>query len=143
MDQSRQSPNDPQPGLEALREPSPDFVDRVLAIVESIPAGRVMSYGDVAAAVGPHDDLAGTSGSYGARLVGNVMSRFGDNVPWWRVIRSTGHPPRFHEAAALPYYRQEQTPLTGDDDNYRIDLKQARHTPGTETPTQATLELPD
>ena len=128
--------------LEELREPSPDFIDQVLAIVNSIPAGRVMTYGDVADAVTPHADLAGTTGSYGARLVGNVMSRFGANVPWWRVIRSTGHPPRFHEAKALPFYRAEQTPLIGPDDSYRIDLKRARHEPGALSATQATLDLP-
>src|SRR5262245_39140618 len=100
-------------GLPELPDPSPDFVERVLAVVQNIPSGRVMSYGDVAAAVGPHPDLAGLTGSDGARLVGNVMSRFGSDVPWWRVIRSTGHPPRFHEKQAFPYYLDERTPLMG------------------------------
>jgi alkylated DNA nucleotide flippase Atl1 len=139
MDHSPESPNHSPPGLEELREPTPDFIDQVLAIVVKIPPGRVMAYGDVATAIGPHPDLAGTTGSYGARLVGNVMSRFGENVPWWRVIRSTGHPPRFHEEKALPYYRAEGTPLTGPDDAYRIDMKRARYDPGDPTPTQATL----
>jgi alkylated DNA nucleotide flippase Atl1 len=69
------------------------------------------------------------------------MSRFGADVPWWRVIRSTGHPPRFHEAKALPYYRDEGTPLTGPEDTYRIDLKRARHEPGAASATQASLDL--
>jgi alkylated DNA nucleotide flippase Atl1 len=112
----------------------------VLDIVQMIPSGRVMTYGDVAAAIGPHADIIEGTGSYGARLVGNVMSRFGSRVPWWRVIRSTGHPPRFHEQQALPFYVAERTPLTGPEDNYRIDLKLARFDPDKpDEPTQATM----
>jgi len=123
-----------------IKEPSPDFVERVLATVRTIPAGRVMTYGDVAAAISEHPDLAGALGSYGARLVGQVMSRFGSDVPWWRVIRSTGQPPKFHEARALAYYHDERTPLTGSDDAYRIDLKLARFDPNNpEEPVQASM----
>jgi len=139
MTQPPDTPGTPPPGLEELREPTPDFIDKVLDVVRAIPPGRVMAYGDVAAVIGPHADLDGTAGSYGARLVGNVMSRFGENVPWWRVIRSTGHPPRFHEEKALRFYRAEGTPLTGPDDAYRIDMKRARYDPNDQTPTQATL----
>ena len=88
-----------------------------------------MTYGDIAAKLNDHDDLAGTTGSYGARLVGQVMSRFGADVAWWRVVRSTGHPPRFHERRARPFYLEEGTPLTGSPENYRIDLKLARCPP--------------
>jgi alkylated DNA nucleotide flippase Atl1 len=123
-----------------IREPSPDFVERVLDVVQKIPQGRVMTYGDVAAAIAPHPDLIEETGSYGARLVGNVMSRIGSDTPWWRVIRSTGQPPRFHEQQALPYYLAEKTPLTGTEENYRIDLKIARYDPNRSAePTQATM----
>ena len=37
---------------EDIQDPSPDFVERVLAIVRSIPTGMVMSYGDIARTVG-------------------------------------------------------------------------------------------
>jgi alkylated DNA nucleotide flippase Atl1 len=111
-----------------------------LDVVQKIPQGRVMTYGDVAAAIAPHPDLIEETGSYGARLVGNVMSRFGSDTPWWRVIRSTGQPPRFHEQQALPFYQAERTPLTGPEDNYRIDLKLARYDPnGPDEPTQAVM----
>ena len=141
MDPSHESPHTAPSGFEELREPSPDFIERVLAVVESILPGRVMAYGDVATAVGPHDDLAGTTGSYGARLVGNVMARFGEGVPWWRVIRSTGHPPRYHEARALAFYQAEGTPLIGSDDAYRVDVRRARYDPDEPSPTQASLDL--
>jgi alkylated DNA nucleotide flippase Atl1 len=102
----------------------PDFVDAVLEIVDSIPPGHVMTYGDVAAALG----------SRGARMVGQIMARYGDRVPWWRVVRAGGLPPVEHERAALERYRAEATPLrwptsrqTGGDafESYRIELADA------------------
>lgn len=121
--------------------PSRDFADAVLAIVAAIPPGRVMTYGDIAAELPAHPDIAGSTGAYGARMVGNVMARYGGDVPWWRVIRSTGHPPKFHEGQARPHYAEEGTPLLGDPDAYRIDLKRARWRPNAESSEQATLSL--
>jgi alkylated DNA nucleotide flippase Atl1 len=97
-----------------------DFVSRVLAVVEEIPAGRVMSYGDVAAAIG----------SRAARGVGQVMAYYGSDVPWWRVVRASGHPAHDHEARALEYYRAESTPLTWSASGvFRVDLSRARWSP--------------
>lgn len=127
--------------MDELREPSPDFIARVREVVNAIPSGMVMTYGDVAEAIGGHPDLADTAGSYGARLVGRVMSRSGEDTPWWRVIRSTGHPPRFHEDKAWPYYMSEGTPLIGPRERYRIDLKRARYHPGENAGTQPPLDL--
>jgi alkylated DNA nucleotide flippase Atl1 len=99
---------------------SPDFVSAVLEIVDSIPPGRVMAYGDVAAAMG----------SRAARAVGSVMSHYGSDAPWWRVVRASGHPAIDHETRALEYYRAEGTPLTWSAGGvYRVDLPAARHTP--------------
>lgn len=97
-----------------------DFVTRVLAVVDAIPAGHVMTYGDVAA----------TIGSRAARAVGTVMARYGSDVTWWRVIRAGGHPPICHEDQALAYYEAESTPLRWmPDGSYRVDLKLARFRP--------------
>ena len=52
-----------------------DFAARVLDVVEAIPPGQVMSYGDIA-------ELLGRGGP---RQVGRVMSTSGGGVPWWRV----------------------------------------------------------
>jgi alkylated DNA nucleotide flippase Atl1 len=54
--------------------------ERILACVESIPAGRVMTYGDVAEYVGTRS----------ARTVGRVLAGDGGTVPWHRVLRSNG-----------------------------------------------------
>lgn len=124
-----------------LKDPSPDFVARVLAIVRTIPPGRVMTYGDIAGELGAHPDLAGASGSSGARLVGQVLARFGSDVAWWRVIRATGRPPKFHEAQAWASYVAEGTPLSGPRESYRIDLKRARRQPGADAGSQTALGL--
>jgi alkylated DNA nucleotide flippase Atl1 len=118
--------SDQDGGFGELKEPSPDFVAQVLAVVRAIPPGFVMTYGDVAAKLADHDDLAGMIPAYGARLVGQVMARAGADVAWWRVVRSTGQPPKFHEARAWPLYLEEGTPVAGTPEKYRIDLKRAR-----------------
>lgn len=101
-------------------QPDQDFVSRVLAVVEEIPPAHVMTYGDVAAAIG----------SRAARAVGQVMAHYGSDVPWWRVIRASGHPPIDHEARALENYRAESTPLVWSAvGGYRIDLRVARWRP--------------
>lgn len=96
-----------------------DFVSRVLDVVASIPSGRAMAYGDVAAAIG----------SRAPRAVGMVMAYYGSDVPWWRVVRASGHPAVDHEQRALQHYRAEGTPLKWSGDVFRVDLAAARHRP--------------
>lgn len=99
--------------------PAEDFVGRVLDVVAAIPEGMVMSYGDVAAAIG----------SRAARGVGQVMAYYGADVPWWRVVRASGHAVADHEARALEHFRAEATPLTWSGEHYRVDLDRARYIP--------------
>lgn len=96
-----------------------DFAGRVLELVESIPPGKVMAYGEVAAALG----------SRAPRAVGQVMAYHGGEVPWWRVVRASGHPPAGHEIPALQHYRAEGTPLRWSGDSYRVNVATARHRP--------------
>ncbi|OHV30606.1 cysteine methyltransferase [Parafrankia colletiae] len=88
----------------------------MLDTVARIPAGRVMTYGDVAEYVG-----AGT-----ARTVGTVLARFGDedDVPWHRVIRASGEPNPSAPAEALRRLQADGTPLGRSGD--RVDLARAR-----------------
>lgn len=92
----------------------PPYVDEILAVVARIPAGQVMSYGDVREYVGL------TS----ARLVGSVMRRYGGAVPWHRVVMADGSPKPLDIGGReqLALLRDEGTPLTGD----RVDMKRAR-----------------
>ncbi len=92
----------------------PDVAERVLAVVAAIPAGRVMTYGDIAEYLGESS----------ARAVGRVMARSGARVPWHRVVLSTGAPAPGHEARALARLRTDRTPLSND--GSRVDLRRAR-----------------
>ena len=62
------------------------------------------------------------------------MAYSGADVPWWRVIRASGHPPVDHEREALQHYRAEGTPLLWSRDRavYRVDLAAARWWPDME-----------
>jgi len=56
------------------------FERAVAAVIESVPVGQVISYGDVAAE-------AGYPGA--ARAVGSFLRRH-DGYPWWRVVTASG-----------------------------------------------------
>ena len=94
-----------------------DFASHVLDVVDSIPPGRVMSYGDIAEylAEGP-----------GPRQVGRVMAVYGGAVPWWRVIHSDGTPAPGHDSVALQHYLAEGTPLRSARPPVRVDMRRAR-----------------
>jgi alkylated DNA nucleotide flippase Atl1 len=108
----------------APREPNPEFAEAVLDVVAGIPEGMAMAYGDVASAIG----------SRAPRAVGAVMAWYGGDVPWWRVVRASGHPVRDHERRALEHYRSEGTPLvwSADRASFRVDLRVARYNPVAE-----------
>jgi alkylated DNA nucleotide flippase Atl1 len=93
-----------------------DYADQVLQVVEAIPPGRVMSYGDIA------EYLA----SGGPRQVGRVLATYGGGVAWWRVIHADGTPAPGHDLAALKHYRAEGTPLRSADIPVRVDMRAAR-----------------
>ena len=95
------------------------YVEVVLRVVESIPPGRVMAYGQVAACVGRG----------GPRQVGAVLATYGSAVPWWRVVRADGTLPPAHVRRALEHYRLEGTALrgaaAGETGTTRVDMGRA------------------
>ena len=95
-----------------------DFAARVLDVVETIPAGQVMSYGDIAEYLGEG----------GPRQVGRVMTLWGGGVAWWRVVHANGSLLAGHERAALAQYREEGTPLRHAPDGRPsgVDMRRAR-----------------
>jgi alkylated DNA nucleotide flippase Atl1 len=95
-----------------------DFASDVLDVVDAIPPGQVMSYGDIAEYLGRG----------GPRQVGRVMSTSGGAVPWWRVIHADGSVAAGHERAALRQYQREGTPLraAADGGSFRVDMRRAR-----------------
>jgi alkylated DNA nucleotide flippase Atl1 len=107
-----------------------EFVTAVLGVVDLIPAGTAVAYGDVAELLG----------SGGPRQVGAVMSHYGSGVPWWRVLKASGDAPPGHETEALRHYLEEGTPLHGEPERllrtgegrWRVDLARARWSPTEE-----------
>ena len=104
-----------------------EYVEAVLALVERIPPGRVMSYGAVA------DALADRSGRGSARQVGSIMARYGGGVPWHRVVNSAGRLPPGNEREARARLRAEGTPLRAD----RVDMRARRLVAGGGDVTRA------
>ncbi|GGU42458.1 hypothetical protein GCM10010211_02070 [Streptomyces albospinus] len=99
----------------------PAYAERVLGVAELIPAGKVMTYGDVAEWLDEG----------GPRQVGRVMALYGGAVPWWRVVRADGVLLPGSELRALAHYRDEGTPLkaasaAAEGHIPRLDMRRAR-----------------
>lgn len=88
-------------------------VERVLRVVEQIPCGLVMSYGEVAELVG----------SRSARAVGQVLARRGHEVPWHRVVMSDGGLARHKAVEQAARLRADRTPMAGA---RQVDMRRAR-----------------
>jgi methylated-DNA-protein-cysteine methyltransferase related protein len=74
-----------------------DQVERVRALVGAVPAGRVVTYGDIAS-------VAGLSS---ARIVGWVMRTDSSDLPWHRVITASGRPAPHLRTRQLELLRAE------------------------------------
>src|ERR1700759_3328276 len=88
-------------------------VENVRALVAAIPAGRGSTYGDIA-------DAAGLSSP---RIVGWIMKTDSADLPWHRVIRSSGRPAPHLTTRQLELLRAEG--VLSDDG--RIPLREVRH----------------
>jgi len=95
-----------------------ELSERVLGVVRSIPAGRVMTYGDVARVTGT-----------GARGVGRMLHGSGHDIPWWRVVSADGRPYPGAAGDAHDRFIAERTPLVDDSDDVRVDLERASWSP--------------
>ena len=73
-----------------------ETVKRVRAVITAIPAGEVMSYGDVATRAGLRS----------ARLVGRILAE-SHGLPWHRVIRADGTPTPHLAARQIALLRAE------------------------------------
>jgi alkylated DNA nucleotide flippase Atl1 len=101
-----------------------DYAEAVLDVTSLIPAGRVLTYGDIA-------ELLDCGGP---RQVGRALARGTRVLPWWRVLRAGGHPARGLALRARPHYDREGTPLliaasATNRGDYRVDLATARWWP--------------
>lgn len=94
-----------------------DRLAEVRSVVASIPAGRVMAYGDIAAIVG-----------VGPRQAGRLVAALDDDVPWWRLVYADGTPATCHGGTAPELLRREGVRFRGR----RVDRSTARPARGAD-----------
>lgn len=90
------------------------YLDDVGPLVDAIPLGRVLTYGDV----------AGITGWGAPRAVGAVMAEHGLELPWWRVVRADGSLVAGLLGRAKVHWVDEGTPLARG--GQAVDLTLAR-----------------
>jgi methylated-DNA-protein-cysteine methyltransferase related protein len=90
-----------------------DQVERVRALVASIPAGRVATYGDIATAARLSSP----------RIVGWIMRTDSSDLPWHRVITASGRPAKHLTTRQLELLRAEGV-LAADG---KVPLGEIRH----------------
>ncbi|KAA8888347.1 DNA methyltransferase [Nocardia colli] len=89
-----------------------DQVERVRALVASIPPGKVATYGDIAAAAGLSTP----------RTVGWIMRTDAADLPWHRVIGAGGKPAAHLADRQLRLLATEGVPINEG----RVNLRAAR-----------------
>ncbi len=76
------------------------FKDAVHTVVRQIPAGKTLTYKEVAA-------LAGSPRAY--RAVGNILNKnYNPNIPCHRVTRSDGTPGGYNRGAKMKIKKLEE-----------------------------------
>lgn len=78
-----------------------DFTDAVIAVLDRLEPGEVVTYGEVAAE-------AGHPGA--ARAVGNLLRQTPD-LPWWRVVTAGGRLVPGNEPRHAELLRAEGVPV--------------------------------
>ncbi|WP_082586657.1 MULTISPECIES: MGMT family protein [unclassified Microbacterium] len=87
------------------------LLDDVRIVVDAVPAGEVVTYGEVAALVG-----------IGPQQAGGIVGRLDEDSPWWRVLYSDGTPASCHRGTAPVLLRNEKTPMRDG----RVDIGRVR-----------------
>ena len=94
-----------------------DFSEKVQEIVAQIPAGRVMSYGQIAALCG---------NPRAARIVGGI-AHFGEStLPWHRVVNKKGGlASGYHGGRRVQkeHLEAEGVEVHGDNNTYWVDIE--------------------
>jgi methylated-DNA-protein-cysteine methyltransferase-like protein len=105
-----------------------DFNIQVWEIVRHIPAGKVMTYGQIAALIPtPPNMTAQGYRAFGPRWVGGAMASCPEGVPWQRVINSQGKI-SLRQSSAQQRELLENEGIRFDPTG-KIDLKNFLHTP--------------
>jgi len=86
--------------------------ERVRELLAAVPAGRVTTYGDLAAAAGLPSP----------RMAGRILAEDSADLPWHRVVNATGRPAPHKTSEQLRRLREEGVPIRGE----RVDLATVR-----------------
>ncbi len=87
-------------------------VERVRELLAAVPAGRVTTYGDLAAAAGLPSP----------RMAGRILAEDSADLPWHRVVNAAGRAAPHKTAEQLRLLRDEGVPLRDD----RVELAKVR-----------------
>lgn len=97
-----------------MRHEDIGFRERVYALVASIPQGRVMTYGQIAA-------MAGNPRA--ARIVGGI-AHFGDpDMPWQRVVNKSGGLANGYPGGKLGHKQVLEAEGIIVSDEYQVDIE--------------------
>jgi len=105
------------------------FKDQVVALVKTIPQGKVMSYGQVAACLGR--PRAAREVGWALRGTGGGLPGEADEIPWWRVINREGRisiKGNFESTPALQRELLESEGVSVSED-FVVDIARHRFTP--------------
>jgi len=95
-------------------QPDGAFRERVEALVAQIPAGRVMTYGQLAALCG---------NARAARIVGGI-AHFGDpDLPWQRVVNKQGGLAAGYPGGRAGHKQVLEAEGYQVSDDYRVDVE--------------------
>lgn len=89
--------------------------ERVRDVISSVPAGKVATYGDIAA----------VAGARSPRLVGRILAEDGEDLPWHRILRASGTPAPHLVHRQLELLRAEGVLADGQ----KVDLRKYRWQP--------------
>jgi len=112
-----------------------DFYESVYAFVRTVPAGKVVTYGQVAECV--------TDVSLTARQVGEAMHTVPKDVPWQRVVGAGGHLPIYKRSPELAAQQRRLLEAEGvvflPDVEHRIDMSRSQWHPFPQSESQGSL----
>jgi alkylated DNA nucleotide flippase Atl1 len=86
--------------------------ERIREMIAAVPAGSVVSYGDIAA----------MAGAPSPRLVGRILAEDGHDLPWHRVLRADGTPAPHLQHEQLELLRAEGVLADGN----KVDMRTYR-----------------
>ncbi|HMH70484.1 MAG TPA: MGMT family protein [Candidatus Saccharimonadales bacterium] len=110
-----------------------EYQKSILTVVQSIPYGKVMSYGQVAAYIGKPKE---------AREVGWMLQKLDADFPWWRVLNNAGlisikDNPQVNAQMQKELLEKEGIVVDGD---FKLDMSTYRYYPNEATLKQLHLD---